>query len=267
MRRGRAAPDSRSRGRRPMASRPRDQLRAHAPRRAAGARAAAARSSPGPQSQRNIHGVGCGGTKAVGTISSAQLLACGGSADHHFGAKGPPAGFRPRAAAARPLWVVSSAEAPHDVRIDLPAASTEALDRDVHAPDRLTSNPLAASRVPTRVLPMSWMSPRRCEAPRPMTTRLVAMPSPDRCGRITAMAAFMAVAAVTSSGRKNSPSANRSPALRMPGTKPFSTICSGSIPAIQPLLCELGAQVIIPVEHRLVHLLEQLAVRVPMPHT
>lgn len=62
---------------------------------------------------------------------------------------------------------------------------------------------------------------------------LSAKPSAPSAGWSTAIAAFIACAAVTSSGRKNSPSSHRRPASRIPGTRPSSIAWSGGTPALK----------------------------------
>ena len=100
-------------------------------------------------------------------------------------------------------------------------------------PMSVTVKPAALIIEQTMVLPISWMSPATVPA---RATPRVWRPPPaaSMAGCRTATAAFMASAPWTSSGRKNSPLANRSPTSSMPFTKPLSRMSPGAIPASRP---------------------------------
>ena len=95
-------------------------------------------------------------------------------------------------------------------------------------PRSWTSKPWAASSTPTSPLPMSWRSP--CTVPRTTRPRVSEPARPAAsAGSTTAIAAFIASAPCTSSGRKYSPSSQSSPTRRMPAANPCSTAATRSV--------------------------------------
>jgi len=97
-------------------------------------------------------------------------------------------------------------------------------------PTSVTVNPAAESIEQTIVLPISWMSPATVPATA-VPRALRSAPEASRAGCRTATAAFIASAPWTSSGRKNSPRAKRSPTSSMPLTKPSSRMSTAGRPA------------------------------------
>jgi hypothetical protein len=102
-----------------------------------------------------------------------------------------------------------------DVRVEFLGFQHKIAEGDVDAESKICK-PLAESMEPTRVLPISWMSPFIV----PRTT----LPSVSRVAPIwwiagSRTAAFIASPARTTSGRNISPGSNCSPTARNPETK------------------------------------------------
>ena len=88
------------------------------------------------------------------------------------------------------------------------------LSASVLMPRSMTSKPAPSSIIPTRFLPMSWMSPLTV----PMTTLPTgSAPVSARSGRRIAMPAFIAFAARRTSGTNRIPSRKSMPTIFMPG--------------------------------------------------
>ena len=127
------------------------------------------------------------------------------------------------------IVVVSSADTPITSASCSRAASTNRSGA-TSTPRSWTSKPDVASIIPTRFLPISWMSPLTVPiTTRPRTRRTVAW----RCisGSSTATAFCIARAASIMSGRNSSPRPNCSPTCDNPGTNPSSIASRGGTPA------------------------------------
>ena len=98
------------------------------------------------------------------------------------------------------------------------------LSASVLTPRSTTSKPAPSSIIPTRFLPMSWMSPLTV----PMTTLPIGWtPVSTSSGRRIAIPAFIALAARSTSGTNRMPSRKSIPTIRMPSTSAVFSTCSG----------------------------------------
>ena len=131
------------------------------------------------------------------------------------------------------------------------------LSASVLMPRSKTSKPAPSSIIPTRFLPMSWMSPLTV----PITTLPIGWaPVSASSGRRIAMPAFIALAARRTSGTNRIPSRKSIPTIFIPATRASSRTRLGRPAAAEQdvrALDDLGGHAVVQV---VVHLLGQLGV-------
>ena len=94
-------------------------------------------------------------------------------------------------------------------------------------PKSITSKPAPSIIMPTKFLPMSWMSPLTV----PITILPIgSTPVSTNKGRKISIPPFMAFAANKTSGTNKMPSRKSTPTMRIPSTKASSK----TLPAVQP---------------------------------
>ena len=154
------------------------------------------------------------------------------------------------------IVVVSSADMPRMSGLCCSSAAMN-LSASVLMPRSKTSKPAPSSIIPTRFLPMSWMSPLTV----PMTTLPIgSAPVSARSGRRIAMPAFIALAARRTSGTNRMPSRKSMPTIFMPATSASSRTRVGRPAAAEQdvrALDDLGGHAVVEV---VVHLLGELVV-------
>ena len=118
--------------------------------------------------------------------------------------------------------------AAHDAMHNYPGLDVSlASSTSVLMPRSMTSKPAPSSIMPTRFLPMSWMSPLTV----PMTTLPTGRaPVSARSGRRMPIPAFMALADSSTSGTNRIPSRKSMPTMRMPSTRASSRTFDGPQP-------------------------------------
>ncbi len=163
-------------------------------------------------------------------ISSAQAAVTGAPPTMTFTSSRRPASASAWITARWPtIVVVSRAETPTTLA---PTSRTFSTKRSgaTSTPRSWTSKPLAVSIIPTRFLPISWMSPLAV----PMTTRPTTWRRDARAsisGSRTPIAVCIARAPAIMSGRNITPQRKSSPTWWIPGTYPSSMATSGSTPS------------------------------------
>ena len=100
-------------------------------------------------------------------------------------------------------------------------------------PRSITSKPAPSIIIPTRFLPMSWMSPLTV----PMTILpMGSTPVSANRGRKISMPPFIALAASSTSGTNKIPSRKSTPTIRMPSTKASSSTLAADQPRPSKIL-------------------------------
>ena len=124
------------------------------------------------------------------------------------------------------IVVVSSADIPR-MSGRCSSSASRYFSTGLLIPMSMTSKPAPSSIIPTRFLPMSWMSPLTV----PITILPIdSAPVSASSGRRIAMPPFIEFAAISTSGTNRIPSRKSTPTMRMPSTSASSSTREGVQP-------------------------------------